>query len=228
MPSEAMDIDVGQLVYPSLKDCPVVVDLHELSPVGRRATGGRDWRRLERFAQMREDLPDRPRIGNERDESDVATTPRARKRKLLAHPSHEFGPSDPGGVVGGTGSGCAAVGACPSCPAAGDRHLFLRNTSQTAITSKWFLGGRKVTDTVTCRLVPEAHEVHLREVAMETSWGMPPPTFTVETTTQSGTRVTSTRTDTSVGGGGRLEFGKFREELAKVTRDAGWTFVYDV
>jgi hypothetical protein len=48
MPSEAMDIDVGQLVYPSLKDCPVVVDLHELSPVGRRATGGRDWRRLER------------------------------------------------------------------------------------------------------------------------------------------------------------------------------------
>ena len=101
MPSEAMDIDVGQLVYPSLKDCPVVVDLHELSPVGRRATGGRDWRRLERFAQMREDLPDRPRIGNERDESDVATTPRARNRKLLPHPGHEFGPRDPGGVVGG-------------------------------------------------------------------------------------------------------------------------------
>jgi len=23
-----MDIDFGQLVYPSLKDCPVVVDLH--------------------------------------------------------------------------------------------------------------------------------------------------------------------------------------------------------
>jgi hypothetical protein len=86
-----MDIDVGQLVYPSLKDCPDVVDLHELSPVGRRATGGRDWRRLERFAQMREDLPDRPRIGNERDESDVTTTPRALQRKLLSHPGHEFG-----------------------------------------------------------------------------------------------------------------------------------------
>jgi hypothetical protein len=98
----------------------------------------------------------------------------------------------------------------------------------TAITSKWFLGGRKVTDTVTCRLVPEAQEVHLREVATETSWGMPPPTFKVEVTSQTGTRVTSTRTDTSVGGGGRLEFGKFREELAKATRDAGWTFVYDV
>jgi hypothetical protein len=75
------------------------MDLHELSPVGRRATGRRDGRRLERFAEMCQDLPDRLRIGDEGDESDVATTPRARNRKLLAHPSHEFGPSDPGGVV---------------------------------------------------------------------------------------------------------------------------------
>ena len=82
-----MDIDVGQLVYPSLKDCPVVVDLHELSPVGRRATGGRDWRRLERFAQMREDLPDRPRIGNERDESDVATTPEGTQKETPPPPA---------------------------------------------------------------------------------------------------------------------------------------------
>jgi hypothetical protein len=50
---------------------------------------------------MREDLPDRPRIGNERDESDVATTPRARNRKLLTHPRHQFRPRNPGGVVGG-------------------------------------------------------------------------------------------------------------------------------
>ena len=34
--SEAVDVDHGQLVYPSLKDCPVVMDLHELSPVDRR------------------------------------------------------------------------------------------------------------------------------------------------------------------------------------------------
>jgi hypothetical protein len=32
----------GSLSIRRLKDCPVVVDLHELSPVGRRATGGRD------------------------------------------------------------------------------------------------------------------------------------------------------------------------------------------
>jgi len=51
------------------------VDLHEVSPVGRWATGGRDGRWFERFAEMCKDLPDRPRIGNERDEADVATTP---------------------------------------------------------------------------------------------------------------------------------------------------------
>jgi len=39
----------------------------------------------------RDDLPDRPRLGDERDESDVATTPRARKRKLLPRPGHQFG-----------------------------------------------------------------------------------------------------------------------------------------
>ena len=100
MPSEAMDIDVGQLVYPSLKDCPVESGPARALP-SRRATGGRDGRRLERFAQVCQDLPDRPWLGNERDESDVATTPRALQRKLLPHPGHEFGPRDPGGVVGG-------------------------------------------------------------------------------------------------------------------------------
>jgi len=40
-----LDVDHGQLVYPSLKDCPVVMALHELSAVDRRATGRQDWRR---------------------------------------------------------------------------------------------------------------------------------------------------------------------------------------
>jgi len=86
-----VDVDPRQLIGQRLKNRPVVVDLHELSPVGGRAAGGRDWRRLERFAEVREDLPDRARIGDERDESDVAAAPRALQRKLLAHPSHEFG-----------------------------------------------------------------------------------------------------------------------------------------
>jgi len=76
------------------------VDLHELAPVSGRAAGGRDWRWLERFAQMREDLPDRPRFGDEGDEPDVTAARRARKRKLLPHPSHQLGPGNPRGVVG--------------------------------------------------------------------------------------------------------------------------------
>jgi hypothetical protein len=96
-----------------------VVDLHELSPVGRWATGGRDGRWFERFAEMCQGLISRGQshpglrpLANLRFEvsrllpavsskSDVATTPRARKRKLLPHPGHEFGPRNPGGVVGG-------------------------------------------------------------------------------------------------------------------------------
>jgi len=98
----------------------------------------------------------------------------------------------------------------------------------TAIESKWFLGGRKVTDTVTCRLAPEAREVHLRETATETSWGLPPPTFTVETTVQAGSRLSSIRTDKAVEGGGRLEFGRFREDIEKVAKESGWKFVHEL
>jgi hypothetical protein len=108
------------------------------------------------------------------------------------------------------------------------REAHALNGTLTAIKAKWFLGGRKVTDRVTCRLVPDAHEVHLKETARETSWGLPPPTFTLETTTRSGSRVTSTRTDKAIGGGGRLEFGKFRDAVDQTTREAGWNFVYEV
>ena len=48
---------------------------------------------------MCQDLPDRPRIGDERDESDVTTTLWALQRKLLPHQGHEFGPGDPRGVA---------------------------------------------------------------------------------------------------------------------------------
>jgi hypothetical protein len=120
----------------------------------------------------------------------------------------------------------AAVQAAGGTITSRDAHAV--NATLTAIMSKWFLGGRKVTDSVTCRLVPETLEVHLRETAVETSWGLPPPTFTVETTVQTGSRVTSTRVDKAVGGGGRMEFGRFRDTVAQATRDAGWAFVYDV
>ena len=98
----------------------------------------------------------------------------------------------------------------------------------TAIKAKWFLGGRKVTSNFTCTLDPAKHEAHFLESAVETSWGLPPPTFTAQTTAQYGTRVNKTRVDKGVGEGGRLAFGKFREEVERAVKDAGWEFVFEV
>lgn len=50
---------------------------------GGRATGRQDWRRLERFAEECQDLPNRPRTVDERDEPDVAAARGA--RKLIAN-----------------------------------------------------------------------------------------------------------------------------------------------
>ena len=78
-----------------LKDGAVVMDLHELAPVGGRAPGGRDGRRLKRFAEVCQNLSDRPRLRDEGDQSDVAAAVRALERKLPPHPGHEFGPGGP-------------------------------------------------------------------------------------------------------------------------------------
>jgi hypothetical protein len=98
----------------------------------------------------------------------------------------------------------------------------------TAIKAKWLLGGRKVTSNFRCTLDPAKHEAHFLESAVETSWGLPPPTFTAQTTTQYGSRVNKTRVDKGVGEGGRLEFGKFRESVEQAVKDAGWGFVFEV
>ena len=98
----------------------------------------------------------------------------------------------------------------------------------TAIKAKWLLGGRKVTSNFTCTLDTASHEAHFRESAIESTWGLPPPTFTVQTTSQYGSRVNTTRVDKGVGGGGILEFGTFRESVERTVKDAGWEFLYEV
>jgi hypothetical protein len=52
--------------------------------------------------------------------------------------------------------------------------------TRESITSKWWLGGRKVTYRASCRLAEAERTVHFREVVVECSWGIPPPTLTVE------------------------------------------------
>lgn len=93
-----------------------------------------------------------------------------------------------------------------------------------AIRSKWFLGGRKVAYRFACRLDTRAHAVRFREAVVESSWGIPPPTFTVETTTTSGWERSGSRTDLSPGGGGSLDLGPVREALRIATESAGWRF----
>ena len=98
----------------------------------------------------------------------------------------------------------------------------------TAIKATWLLGGRKVTSNFTCTLDPATHEAHFRESAVESSWGLPPPTFTVQTTSQHGAHVKETRVDKGIGGGGILEFGAFRESVEQAVKEAGWEFLYEV
>jgi len=93
-----------------------------------------------------------------------------------------------------------------------------------SIRAKWWFGGRKVTYRMSCRLTEADHTVHFREAAVERSWGIPPPTLTVETTSTSGWKRNEQRTDVSVGGGGSLNYGQVRQTLEQATSAAGWNF----
>jgi hypothetical protein len=99
--------------------------------------------------------------------------------------------------------------------------------TQEAIKSKWFLGGRKVVYRMRCEFDEPGRAVRFREAAVEASWGVPPPTLTVEKTTQHGTRVTKSRTDRSTSGGGHLDYGGLREKVEEAVQTGGWKFVFE-
>ena len=92
-----------------------VIGLHELASVGGWAAGGRDAWTLEPFAEMRADFPDRPRIGDERDQPNVTAITRALERKLLPHPRHELRSGNPRRIVGAGLWGRVSRVAAASC-----------------------------------------------------------------------------------------------------------------
>ncbi len=92
------------------------------------------------------------------------------------------------------------------------------------IRAKWWLGGRKVAYRMSCHLTEADHTVHFREAVLERSWGLPPPTFTIQTTTLKGWKRSGERHDVSLGGGGTLDYGKVRERLEAASVAAGWHF----
>ena len=93
-----------------------------------------------------------------------------------------------------------------------------------SIGAKWWLGGRKVNYKMACRLAEAERTLHFREAVVEKSWGIPPPTLTVEKTTVSGWKRSGERTDVSLGGGGKLDYARVREAVERTAVAAGWTF----
>jgi hypothetical protein len=70
--SDAVDVDRRQPAGRGSEAVAVFMGLGEFTPVGGRAPGGRFGWRLARFAQMREDFPDRPWLHDGRNQPDVA------------------------------------------------------------------------------------------------------------------------------------------------------------
>ena len=93
-----------------------------------------------------------------------------------------------------------------------------------SIRSKWWLGGRKVAYRMSCRPTEQDHTIHFREAVVERSWGIPPPTVTVETSGVSGWKRSGERKDVSVGGGGTLDYAKVRNAVEIASVAAGWKF----
>ncbi|MCW5691991.1 MAG: hypothetical protein KIT48_06475 [Pseudolabrys sp.] len=95
------------------------------------------------------------------------------------------------------------------------------------ILAKWWLGSRKVSYRMSCRFDEAARTAHFREVVIEKSSGMPPPTLSVEVTTTSGWQRSGSRTDTSPAGGGKVDYGEVRNAVERAVKDAGWTFDFE-
>lgn len=92
------------------------------------------------------------------------------------------------------------------------------------ILVKWFLGQRKVVYRMSANLSGPDHTVNFREMVQENSWGLQPPTLTLETTAVHGWERSGTHEERSLAGGGKVDYGKAREALKKTITDAGWAF----
>lgn len=92
------------------------------------------------------------------------------------------------------------------------------------IVARWFLGGRRVRRVVRCELDAAALVVRWHERFEERTWGIAPPTMSVERTATTGKARSGKRHDVSVGGGGTLAYGAVREAAEAVAREAGWRF----
>ena len=97
-----------------------------------------------------------------------------------------------------------------------------------SILIKWMLGQRKMVYKMSCVLSETDHAANFREVVKESSWGLLPPTLTVESTSTKGWERSGTHTEKPLGGkGGTVDFGKVREGLKQAVAAGGWQFHLD-
>ena len=92
---------------------------------------------------------------------------------------------------------------------------------------RWMIGGHSIRYRCWCRLDEAARIVTFRESTTETSWGVPPPTVTVERRTKGSTTAPDAKGARTTDGGGRLDYAALRERFADATRQAGWEFRYE-
>jgi len=104
-----------------------------------------------------------------------------------------------------------------------DRKDELTGTIES-VRAKWFLGGRKATYQMSFRLSEAERVVYFREAVTEKTWGIPPPTFVLEKETITGWKRSGKRDETSVGGGGAIDYSRVRGGLEQVATAAGWQF----
>ena len=102
------------------------------------------------------------------------------------------------------------------------------SAERVEILSKWMLGKRSLKLKLELKFDETIRTLFFREIAVEQSSGIPPPTLNVSTTTQSGTTVSENRRDISLGGGGTMAYGKARQWVAQRCASEGWVFVLKV
>ena len=94
-----------------------------------------------------------------------------------------------------------------------------------SILIKWMLGKKTAAYRMSVRLAEADHTVHFREMVKESSFGLLPPTLTVETTSTKGWERSGTHTEKPLGGGGgTMDFAKVREGLKQAVAAGGWQF----
>jgi hypothetical protein len=94
-----------------------------------------------------------------------------------------------------------------------------------SILIKWLLGQKKMVYQMSLRLAEADCVAHFRDVVKERSWGLLPPTLTVEKTSVKMWERSGTHTEKSLGGGGgTVDFDKVREALKQAVAAGGWQF----